>query len=86
MTTVKLTLSAEKSIVDRAKRLAAENGTSVSSLFARLVSAMSQPTQEGNIPIGPLTQEATGLITLPHNLSERQILEDALTEKYGTSP
>jgi hypothetical protein len=86
MTTVKLTLSAEKSIVDRAKRLAAENGTSVSSLFARLVSAMSQPTQEGNIPIGPLTQEATGLITLPRNLSERQILEDALTEKYRISP
>ena len=86
MATVKLTLSAEKSVVDLAKRLAAENGTSVSALFARLVNAMNEPSRETAAPIAPLTQQASGLIELPEGVSDAELLEAALMEKYGISP
>lgn len=83
MAGTKLTLSAEKSVIDRAKRLAAEHGTSVSGLFARLITAMSQPEQHTDITLGPLTREAIGLVGLPAKRLEREILEEALAEKYG---
>jgi len=37
-------------------------------------------------PLGPLTRKATGVITIPKGKSDRQLIEDALSEKYGTRP
>jgi Family of unknown function (DUF6364) len=77
----KLTLSADEEIVKRAKRLAKEQGTSVSALFERFVRGATEEPKKRKI--GPLTRKATGLAKLPKGKSDREILEEALMEKYG---
>lgn len=78
----KLTLSTEKSVIDKAKRLAAQRQTSVSAMFVQYVTALDRSSGEEDIPIGPITRKATGLINLPPQRSARQVLEEALAEKY----
>ncbi len=78
----KLTLNAEPEVIEQARRLAKAQGTSVSSLFARIVRFLAQ--QEGDRPpIGRLTRSASGLVKLPPGKSDREVLEDALIDKYG---
>jgi hypothetical protein len=79
----KLTLTADKEIIKRAKKLAAQNGTSVSAIFSRMIIAMTQEWKTHNPP-GPLTLKATGLIHMSSSeKDEDQLLEDALVRKYG---
>jgi len=78
----KLTLNAEPEVIDQARRLAEAHGTSVSSLFARIVRFLAQQDNE-RPPIGRLARSASGLIKLPRGKSEREVLEDALIDKYG---
>ena len=78
----KLTLNAEPEVIEQARRLADAKGTSISSLFARIVRFLAR--REGNrLPIGRLTRSASGLIKLPPGKNEREVLEDALVDKYG---
>ena len=79
----KLTLSADKELIRQAKKLAAENGTSVSALFANLLRAMGR-TSGVQEPPAPLTRRATGLIRLPSGAGDERLLEDALAAKYGS--
>jgi hypothetical protein len=81
---VKLTLSAQKEVVARARKLAAANNTSISSMFERLIRLMSR-TRASKPTVGPITRKATGLIGIPKGRTERQLLEDALLEKYDLS-
>lgn len=81
MAMTKLTLSADDELVEQAKRLAAESGTSVSSLFARFVRAALQEESRTAEP-GPLTRRATGLAKLPAGKSDRELIEDALAERH----
>jgi hypothetical protein len=78
----KLTLSMDEETIAEAKRLAAESGTSVSAMFARLVRAMAARPEAG-IPIGPITRQATGLVKLPDGKTDRELIEEALMDKYG---
>jgi len=82
MPTSKLTLSADKDLIRQAKKLAAENGTSVSAMFAGLLRTMirAHGAQE---PTGPLTRKATGLIHLSSSKDDERLVEDALATKYG---
>lgn len=77
----KLTLSADEEVIAQAKELAARQGTSVSAMFSRLVRAMAHTPHE-KIKIGPITRRATGLVTLPPGKTDREILEQALAERY----
>ena len=80
----KLTLTADASIIDAAKRLAAARNTSVSALFSRLIESMQAEQGATNADLGLLTQRASGLVSLPEGRSDRELLADALTEKYGS--
>jgi len=80
----KLTLSVEPEVIERAHELARENGTSVSSMFERFIRALAAG-RDAKRRIGPLTRKATGIISLSADESEREVLEDALLEKYGLS-
>jgi len=82
MPTSKLTLSADKELIQQAKKLAAENGTSVSAMFSRMLRAMTR-ARGSQEPTGPLTRKATGLIRLPSAAGDERLLEDALAGKYG---
>jgi len=72
----------DEEVIAQAKRLAAERGTSVSAMFARLVRAMAAP-QKGTSRIGPITRRATGLVTLPAGKTDGEILQEALSDRYG---
>ena len=80
----KLTLNADRDLIERAKKLAAEEGTSLSAVFSRLLEAATR-AREPQDEIAPLTRKATGLIKLPSKGCEDFILEQALAEKYGIS-
>jgi hypothetical protein len=82
MKTSKLTLSADKDLIRQAKKLAAENGTSVSAMFSGVLRAMGRNSKLQEPP-APLTRKATGLIRLPSAAEDERLLEDALAAKYG---
>ncbi len=77
----KLTLSVDRELIEKAKKMAANEGTSLSAVFTRLIrSLLSESETEDRI--GPLTRKATGLIEMPARLPEEVVLEDSLSEKY----
>lgn len=78
----KLTLSVDEETIEDAKRLAGERGTSVSAMFRRLVRAMAHKERK-RVELGPITKRATGLVDLPSDRSDRELLEEALEERYG---
>ncbi len=81
--TTKLTLSAEPEVIEEAKRLAAENNTSVSAMFGRMIRTMARRRKAGGVPLGPISRKASGFLTLPKGKKYRDVLTDALMEKYG---
>ena len=81
MRTTKLTLSADKDLVEEAKEHAEKEGTSLSSMFSRFLRAVLAGCRKRQPP-GPLTRKATGLVKLPASKSDRELLEEALAEKY----
>lgn len=80
----KLTLSAEGDVVVMAKELAKRQGQSVSALFATFV--RSQYAQENRplLKVGPMTKQALALgkSIQNSNATDRELLEDALLERY----
>ena len=78
----KLTLSADPEVIEEAKRLADESGTSVSSLFERFIRLLARRRRHKQ-RIGRITRQASGVITLPRGKSDRDVLADALADKYG---
>ena len=78
----KLTLSAPADAIEAAKRIAAQKRTSVSALFVRLIRAADEDLAPCNA-LGPITQRASGIVSLPSDRSVRDLLADALDEKYG---
>ena len=85
MSMTKLTLSADREIIRKARQLAKKNNTSISALFSRLILLASGRRQgkEASESIGPLTREALGMIRLPAGKSDRALLEQSLLERYG---
>ena len=77
----KLTLSAEPEVIAEAHRLAELHGTSVSAMFTRIVRLLSHQYQK-RPQIGPITKKASGLIQLPDDKTERDLLDESLAEKY----
>lgn len=51
-------------------------------LPSRLVQAMAHRRGK-KAKIGPITRRATGLVKLPPDKAERELLEEALGKKYG---
>lgn len=81
----KLTLTADASVITTAKRLAAERNMSVSAMFSRLVVSMQAEQSASSDDLGQLTRRASGLVTLPKERSDRDLLAEALTDKHGLS-
>ena len=78
----KLTLSVDEEIIEQAKKLAAERGTSVSAMFSSLVRVMARE-KAGKIGLGPITRRATGLVKLPRGKGDRELVAEALAERHG---
>lgn len=78
----KLTLSIDENVVEKAKQIAEANNTSVSAMFTNFVQSMAA-SKPGRPKIGPITRRLTGIAKLPPGKDYREVLTDALMEKYG---
>ena len=76
----KLTLSADSQVIEKAKQLAQERGTSVSAMFSEYVETMSspRPTRRKSAPI---TRKLRGLAKVPAKASDRELYERAILAK-----
>jgi len=80
----KLTLSADEDVIREAKRLARRNKTSVSAMFSRFVRGMAKSKKSRReIPVDSIVARVTGIISLPKGSTPRDVLTEALMEKYG---
>ncbi len=86
MSMTKLTLSADKAIIELAREQARRDGTSISAMFSGFIHARAQLKKKKSIKPGPLARQAMeiGLKSskIPTTISDREILEEALAEKY----
>jgi hypothetical protein len=78
----KLTLSADRKVIEQARKLARENNTSISSMFARFI-RMLAVRRKSPRHIGPIARRAIGLVSLPKGKTSRDVLVDALVDRYG---
>ncbi len=77
----KLVLHAEKQVINLAKQLADDRHISISEMFSEYVlSASDLPRTKGH---SPKTLEATGLVKFPKDKTDRQLIEEALAERFG---
>jgi len=79
----KLTLSADQDVIEKAKRLAEERGTSVSAMFSQFVESVAGDAESAPPRLGPMTRRAIGLVKLPADKTDRELIEQALVERYG---
>ena len=81
----KLTLELDEADTRLAEELASSEGVSVSALIVKLLrgaaTARRRRMERDKLP--PLTRKALGLIKLPKGKTERELLDEALAEKYG---
>jgi hypothetical protein len=78
----KLTLSVDEIVVEKAKRVAKANKTSVSAMFSQFVESVATPPTR-RAKIGPLTRKLSGVITLPSGKDYKRLLAKALMDKHG---
>ncbi len=77
----KLTLSIDEQLIDSAKQKAAQNNTSISAMVGKFLQSL---TDESRLPkIGPLTKKASGIAKLDSNQNYKDLVTDALLDKYG---
>ena len=78
----KLTLSVDETVVQKAKEIADTHNTSVSAMFSQFVQSMAE--QRTRKPkVGPLTRKLSGIVKLPPNKDYKELLAEALMDKYG---
>jgi len=83
----KLTLSADAEVIARAKQLAQRDNTSVSAMFARFIRSLLRRDQVlEDAPADSIAARAMGFLSLPKGRSPRDVLTEALMEKYRDQP
>jgi hypothetical protein len=83
MAQVKLTLSVDDELVRKAKRVAHERKTSISSLISRYIALLDDDskTEDFESQLPPRTRRALGTIKLPSGRDDRDLLTEALAER-----
>jgi hypothetical protein len=76
----KLTLSADRKVIEKAKRIAVERGTSVSAMFSQMVDAIGSQRPERRRP-APITRRLRGLAKVSPDKSDRELFEAAILRK-----
>ena len=87
MTKKNLTLHLDAERIRQAKALAAARGTSVSAMFSNWIRALAEPRRDPRI--GPITKQTMGIAKLSQadqRKTDRQLIEEAIAEKYGIKP
>jgi hypothetical protein len=77
----KLTLKLKKNIIDRAKKYAREQETSLSKLIENYLDAISAPPDKKK-EISPVVRSISGIIQLPDDFDPKETYHKSLNEKY----
>ncbi len=76
----KLTLTVEKSVIERAKLYAKSTGRSLSEIIENYLGTL---TQEASInELSPKLKKIVGVVNLPANFDEKEELRSALERKH----
>lgn len=78
----KLTLSLDKSTIERAKKYAQKNNTSLSKLFENYLNMIINTTYEEQ-QVSPLVKSLSGVLHLSPDIDARNGYIDHLQEKYS---
>lgn len=78
--TTKLTLTVEKSIIDRAKSYAKNTGRSLSELIETYLDTITQ--EGGGEKLSPKLKKIVGSVKLPKNFNEEKELRAYFEEKH----
>jgi hypothetical protein len=77
-----LTLNIAQNVVDSAEIYAKYAQKSVSQLVEEYLVSISSKNVNTNKPLGPITTQLAGIITLEKNINHKELLADTLMEKY----
>lgn len=81
----KLTLSMDEEVVATAKRLAEQHQTSVSAMFTNMVKVMAtrETRPERGVPAGSTVARLTGILPIPTERSDRELIAETIAERHG---
>jgi hypothetical protein len=77
-----LTLNIDQNIIQDAEIYAKYFKKTVSQLVEEYLLSISMKNKADNIPLGPITQQLAGIIKINENIDHKEMLTDALMEKY----
>lgn len=78
----KLTLYIEEQVIEQAKSYAESTGRSLSNIVEAYLKALAAPKVEKIEDIDPLVRSLWGSVKLPDDKTYKELLQDALIEKY----
>jgi len=78
--TTKLTLTVEKSIIERAKSYAKSTGRSLSEIIETYLATITDESVDSEI--SPKLKKIVGVIKLPKDFNEKEELRKSLEDKY----
>lgn len=78
----KLTLTVDKSVIDKAKRYAKKQGRSLSDLIENYLRTITTEEVNDDIEITPTVKSISGSFKLPENFDYKKALTEALSDKY----
>ena len=78
----KLTLTIDKTVIQKAKKYAKEKERSLSDLIENYLKAITEDQVEEEIKITPLVKSLKGSFKAPNDFDYKQELTKALSEKY----
>lgn len=78
--TTKLTLTVEKSVIERAKSYAKNTGRSLSEIIENYLTTITKENTENNL--SPKLKKLVGVVNLPQNFDEKAELRSALEKKH----
>ncbi|MDR1955710.1 MAG: DUF6364 family protein, partial [Treponema sp.] len=77
------TLNIDQDVVENAKIYAKDTKRSISKLVEEYLSSISEKNVKvNNRPLGPITKELVGIIRMDKNIDYKELLLEALMEKY----
>jgi hypothetical protein len=78
----KLTLTIEKSVIEKAKKYASEKGRSLSDIIENYLKVITKEEEKKDIKLTPLVKSLKGSFKAPKNFDYKSELSKNLAKKY----
>jgi len=77
-----LTINVDQTVVQNAEIYASYSKKTVSQLVEEYLSSIPMKNKIDNKQLGPITRQLAGIIKINKNINHKEVLTDALMEKY----